>query len=103
MAYLFLFVVVLTFLAVAWLGASWVSKRDRRRLSGHDQPPTVPPPSVTLHAFRVPSDAQLEEMRLVEHLFAGSLSPEQYRHRLAALAARDAHRHPVVVPPDNRN
>lgn len=98
MAYLALFVVLLAFLAVAWLGASWAIQRERRPFSDHDQP-TAPLPA-TLHALGVPSDAQLEEMGLVEDLFAGSLSPEQYRHRMAALAMRDAHRHPMSVPSD---
>jgi hypothetical protein len=101
MVFLVFIVVVLTVLAVAGLGPDWLRRRDRGPFPGRDQPPTVPSSPVTLDAFKADRDAQREEMRLVEHLLAGSVPPEQYRHRMADLAVQDARRHPVVVPPDD--
>lgn len=37
---------------------------------------------------------------LTLHLVTGEITGRQYRHAMATLAARDAERHPLEVPPD---
>jgi hypothetical protein len=101
MVFLVFAVVVLTALAVVWLGPSWARRRDQDSFPGRDRPPTVPSSPFTVDAFTADSQAQFEEIRLVEHLLAGSLSIEQYRHRVTDLAVQDARHHPVIVPPDD--
>jgi len=101
MVFLVFIVVVLTVLAVAGLGPSWVRRRGRGSFPGRDQPPTVPSSPFTLDAPNADSDAQREEMRLVEHLLAGSLPIEQYQQRMADLAVQDARHQPLVAPPDD--
>src|SRR5215470_13128876 len=101
MVFLVFIVVVLAVLAVVGLGPSWVRQRDRGSFPGCDQPPTVPSPPLTLDALHADSDAQREEMRLVEHLLAGSLPIEQYQQRMADLAVQDARHQPLAAPPDD--
>src|SRR5215813_5569410 len=45
-------------------------------------------------------DAQREEMRLAALLAAGELPAVWYRQRMAAIAAAEAARHPMVHPPE---
>ncbi len=48
----------------------------------------------------LPPAAPSAEGELVRRLTAGTLSPADYRRAMARLAADDAVRHPVQLPPD---
>jgi hypothetical protein len=43
---------------------------------------------------------QTLEGTLTLQLLTGELSASQYRHAMAAIATRDAERHPMAVPPE---
>jgi hypothetical protein len=45
------------------------------------------------------SAADLDEVELTTRLLTGALSREAYQRAMAALAAADATRHPVALPP----
>jgi hypothetical protein len=100
---LLVFAVVLALVAVAKLGLVGIRRRAQRRTPDRVEPPVIPfwpPATVEPIANCAPDgDAEREEVRLAARLAAGELAREQYRLRMADLAARDAQRNPMVVPP----
>ena len=79
--------IVLTFLAVGALGTRSRRRRHRRPATDVDVRPAE-------------SDYEWEEMGLAQLLVAGWLDRREYQSRMADLAARDALRLPLVVPPE---
>jgi len=97
------FAVVLAALALAEFGPGWIRRHRRHRAPGPDQPPAGSPAPLVPDLIEANIDGEREEMRLAEHLVAGELPREQYRHHMTELAAQDAKRHPIVVPPERGN
>jgi hypothetical protein len=60
-------------------------------------PADARPPAAAAVPDRTP---QTLEGTLTRQLLAAEITRPQYRHAMATLAARDAERHPLRVPPD---
>ena len=58
------------------------------------------PPAAPGAAAAPDRSPQTLEGVLALQIVAGEISPPQYRQAMATLAARDAERHPLEVPPD---
>jgi hypothetical protein len=97
-----IFAVVFACLAVAGRGPAWRRRHGLRRSPSRHPQPLVAPPAARPEAVAADIEGEREEMQLAERLVAGDLPPAQYQHVMAELAARDARRHPVVIPPDHR-
>src|SRR5215211_4591917 len=98
--------VVYLVLMLALFAALIIGPRIRRR-SGRSAaavpPPIAPPaPSETGGGVDVldDDDAELAEALLANQLLTGALPSGTYRHQMAALAAEDALRHPLIPPPE---
>jgi hypothetical protein len=97
------FLAVLALLAVMEIGLP--VPRVLRRLWpwGHDRATgSAPQPPGFAASSGRDVDGERAEALLVADLLAGTLPADRYRQGMAVLAARDALRHPVVVPPDRR-
>jgi hypothetical protein len=75
----------------AWLDIRWAVRDSRRKPAGQNAPDAASAPD------RSP---QTLEGVLARQLVADEITGPQYRHAMAAIAARDAERHPLEVPPD---
>jgi len=64
-----------------------------------DPPADGSAPTRDAGAGAEPAPASLEGV-LVTQLVSGEITRRQYRREMAALALRDADRHPLQVPPD---
>ena len=73
----------------AWSNLRWLSDADKRADLGAAGAASAPDRS-----------AQTLEGVLAGQLMAGEITGPQYLHAMATLAARDAERHPLEVPPD---
>jgi hypothetical protein len=70
----------------AWSNIRWAAREAEREPTGAASAPDRSP--------------QTLEGILVGQLVAGEITGPQYRHAMATIAARDAERHPLEVPPD---
>jgi hypothetical protein len=96
-----LVVIALTLLVASLeLGPSALSQpaRLRPRSEGRPRSPLSKPP-VTLTSRTADVVGECAEAVFTAHRLAGDLSAAQYRHGMAVLAAQDAVRRPLVVPP----
>ncbi len=97
---LLLILAVLALMVVFLVGPSrlvrWM-RQDTPKTSAATVSPPVP-------AIRGPAgpdpEEELMERILTGERLAGILSPEDYQRAMAVLAAQDAVRHPMVVPPE---
>ena len=72
-----------------WSNLRWLSDADKRAGLGAAGAASAPD-----------RRAQTLEGVLAGQLMAGEITGPQYLHAMATLAARDAERHPLEVPPD---
>lgn len=86
MLFVLLFTIVLISVCVALV---WPRHGDLPEVTG------LP----TAHAPRTTAPETLEGI-VVGQLMTGGISRQQYRRAMCHLAARDAERHPLEVPPD---
>lgn len=100
---LLVFLVVFALLA-ALEAAQRISHQLHRlpRSDGGLTRPSQPDPCVAPVASAAAVDVECAEAALVALLLAGDLPAAQYQRDMAALAARDALRNPLVVPPERR-
>ena len=70
----------------AWTNLRWVDDADK--------------PAEPVAASSPDAGPQTLEGVLAGQVMAGEISGPQYQHAMATLAARDAERHPLEVPPD---
>jgi hypothetical protein len=98
-----LFTIALVLLVASLeFGSSIPSQLARLRARGEDRsqaPPPKPPVTSATTRMAVGADVECAEAVLTAHLLAGRLSAAQYRQGMAVLAAQDAVRRPLVVPP----
>jgi len=73
----------------AWSNLRWLQEGDK--------PADPGAPGAASSPDRSPETL---EGVLAGQLIAGEITEPQYQHAMAALAARDAERHPLEVPPD---
>lgn len=96
MAVVAVVLVMSLFAVVLWM-PGWL--RDR---GGQVAAPQFPPMPVSLDIqFEADGDDERAEARLAARLVAGDLPAPDYRCAMEVLAAQDAARRPIVVPPDS--
>jgi hypothetical protein len=93
---------------VRWQLAARRARRSRERQAAVQQPgaqpldmqqPVVQQAPASRSWSAAGSDSEREEAALVADLLAGDLPAARYHRLMADLAARDASRNPLVVPP----
>jgi hypothetical protein len=104
-----LMLVVLASVAVLLLAAYLAERKLNAALGevewrvdrvGDPSPPAVHAVVHAAAASAIESDDELAEAVLAASVAAGYLSQARYRRAMEILAAQDAQRHPLVVPPE---
>ena len=101
---LVVYLVMMLALLAAFVVGSRISRRPERSAAAVPPPPQMAPPALSEAGGGVDvvdDDAELAEILLANQLLIGALPSVTYRREMAALAAQDALRHPVVLPPEH--
>ena len=83
-------------LIAAYVIATW----SKTRWSVHDAGGTTAGPGAPGSVSAPQRSPQTLEGTLTLQLVAGEITGPQYQHAMAAVAARDAERHPLEAPPE---
>jgi hypothetical protein len=89
-------ILTVTLYVFAQLGRRQMQRATASALRPDPAPPVEPPPEAPFD-----SDGELAEAALVSARLSGELPPAEYQWGMALLAAGDAVRHPLVVPPEH--
>ena len=92
------FVLVMTLLALIEFGPAIARWNGRRAVRAGE--PSTPTPLVSTVDGGPDAGAERDEVFLTARLLSGDLPPSLYRQGMADLAAEDAERRPLVVPPE---
>jgi len=101
---LVVYLVMMLALLAAFVVGSRISRRPERSAAAVPPPPQMAHPALSEAGGGVDvvdDDAELAEILLANQLLIGALPSVTYRREMAALAAQDALRHPVVLPPEH--